>query len=402
MVPHRRILFLLLAVPLAVVSACDRVPLLAPTGTVITILPATNTVSLNSQIQIVATAIQNGVASSGTGTGATTTTSTGGQPVQNGTVISFTTTIGSIQPQEARTHDGQVTVSLVTGGQSGTATITAYSGGASSSVKLAVGTAAVSNIILSSTPATLGAAGGTAQVIAQVTDEGGSGVGGVPVTFTTDQGTLNPSTATTDSTGNATVSLNTTATAKVTAAAGAKTATVTVNVKARSLASFTASPSSATAGTPITFTVTPATGANVSNVHIDFGDGGSTETGPITAADPIPHPYSSPGTYTATATPTGDSSLSASVIIGGLPIILAASPNPATLNSPVTFTVGGTGSAQVDHYVWTYDDGTGTHTTTGPQDIHTFTRVGTKTVRVDVIGVGGGTLGFATAVVTVQ
>ena len=38
-------------VPL-VVAACDKVPLLAPTGSVITLLPETTTVSLNSKINI--------------------------------------------------------------------------------------------------------------------------------------------------------------------------------------------------------------------------------------------------------------------------------------------------------------------------------------------------------------
>jgi adhesin/invasin len=403
MVPHRRAILLLLALPIAMYAACDKVPLLAPTGTVITILPAANTVSLNSQIPIVATAIQNGVASSGAGSGVTTTTtSTGGTAVQNGTLISFTTTIGSIQPQEARTHDGQVSVSLVTGNESGTATITAYSGGASSSVQLKVGTAAATTITVSATPASLGPAGGTTQVIALVTDTGGGPIAGVPVTFTTDKGTLSPSTATTDANGNATVTLNTTATANVTATAGGVSGKVAVNVNVRGLTSFTASPTATSTGTPVTFTVTPASGANISSVHIDFGDGTSTDLGAIGAATTVPHIYNASGTYTATATASDGSSLSTQVVIGSLPITLTASPSPATEGDPVTLTVGGLGSAQVASYVWTYDDGTGSHTTSGPQDTHTFTSRGLKTVRVDVIAINGSQIGSATTSLTVQ
>jgi hypothetical protein len=399
MVPHRRILFLLVALPVALISACDKVPLLAPTGTTISILPATNTVSLNSRVQIVATAIQNGVASSsGSGTGATTTTSTGGQPVQNGTVISFTTTIGSIQPQEARTKDGQVSVTLTTGGQSGTATITAYSGGASSSVKLAVGTAAVSNIIVSATPASLGSAGGTAQVTAQVTDDGGSGISGVPVTFTTDQGTLTPSTATSDANGNATVSINTTATATVTAAAGAKTGTAKINVNPRSLTSISASPPSTTAGTPVAFAVTLGANANVSNVHIDFGDGSSTDLGSSTTTS---HPYSSPGIYTVTATANDGSFASTQVTVGSLPVTLTPSSPTATIGTPISFTVGGVPSTTaVKSYVFTYDDGT-VDTLTSPQDSHAFGSAGAHTARVDVIGLDGQKLGTTTATVSI-
>src|SRR5204863_503639 len=155
MVTQRRYLVALLALPLALVFACDKVPLLAPTGTVITLLPVTTTVSLNSEVVIIATVIENGQAIGGTGTGS----------------------------------------------------------------------------------------GGT----------------------------------------------TTTATAKITAAVGTLTGTSTVTVNARSLTSFSPSPSSASAGVPIVFNVTPATGANISNVHVDFGDGNSTDTGAIGGATPVPH-----------------------------------------------------------------------------------------------------------------
>src|SRR6266496_112581 len=110
MVAHRASRLALLALPLALVAACDKVPLLAPTGSVITLLATTTTVSLNSQVTIVATVIENGSAPAGTGTGTGTGTSSrsgAGTPVQNGTLITFTTTIGTIEPAEARTHNGQ-------------------------------------------------------------------------------------------------------------------------------------------------------------------------------------------------------------------------------------------------------------------------------------------------------
>ena len=46
----------------ALVSACDKVPLLAPAGTVITIFPVNTTVPVNGEVEIVATVIENGVA----------------------------------------------------------------------------------------------------------------------------------------------------------------------------------------------------------------------------------------------------------------------------------------------------------------------------------------------------
>ena len=392
--------------PFALLAACDKVPLLAPTGSVITLLPVTTTVSLNSEVTIIATVIENGQAIGGTGTG-TATRVGAGTPVQNGTLITFTTTIGRIEPSEARTHNGQVSVKFITSGASGTARITAYSGGASSFTDLKVGTAAAGRVLVSTTPQALGASGGSVQVVASVTDEGGSPIVGVPVTFTTDRGSLSPSSATTDAAGNATSTLTTNATAKVSATAGSiKSADVTVTVNARGLASFSASPSAASAGVPITFTVTPTTGANISNVSVDFGDGTSTNLGAIGGNTTFPHTYRSPGTYTATARAvdgTGDSgSLSTTVLIGSLPVTLSASPGSPLVNAPVTFTVGGVTTAQVDHYEWTFDDGTGPFTTTSPQRTHAFSTRGIKNVRVDVFGVGGGKIGTAALTLEVQ
>ena len=414
MVTHRTALLALLALPLALVAACDKMPLLAPTGSVITLLATTTTVSLNSEVTIIATVIENGQASgpagTGTGTGTTTTTRTGaGTPVQNGTLITFTTTIGRIEPSEARTHNGQVTVKLMTAGASGIATVTAYSGGASAQItNLKIGTAAAKTVSVTTTPQSLGVSGGTTQVVASVVDEGGSPLGGVPVTFSTDKGSISPSTVTTDNSGNATATLTTTATAKITAAVGTLTGTATVTVAARSLTSFTASPSATSAGVPITFTVTPASGANISNVHVDFGDGGSRNLGGISAASTVSYAYNSSGSYTATATATDGTSetgsLSTNVIVGSLPVTLSASPNPGTVNSPVTFTVNGVGSAQVDHYEWTLDDppGTPVQVTSSPQLPWTFRSKGIKNVRVDVFGVGGGKIGTASLTMDIQ
>src|SRR4051812_34180463 len=109
-------LLTLLAVSATVFSAsCDKVPLLAPTGSVITLFATAPTVPANGSMEIVATVIEQGVASAsttpptggGTTPGTTTTTPTGttsssttgaGTPVHNGTVVTFTTTIGRIEP----------------------------------------------------------------------------------------------------------------------------------------------------------------------------------------------------------------------------------------------------------------------------------------------------------------
>jgi adhesin/invasin len=400
----------LLALPFALISACDKVPLLAPTGSVITLLAGTNTVSLNSEITIIATVIENGAApSTGTGTGTSTTSRAGaGTPVQNGTLISFTTTLGRIEPSEARTHNGQVSVRFISGSASGNATITAFSGGASAQLaNLKIGTAAAGRVLVTTTPQSLSASGGSVQVVASVTDEGGNPLSGIPVTFATDRGSLSPSTATTDASGNATVTLTTTSgPANITATAGAQQGKAVVTVNARSLSGFTASPSATSAGVPVTFTVTPGTGSNISNVRVDFGDGTSQNLGSISGPSTVSHTYSRSGTYTPTATAndaSGDAqSLSTTVIIGSLPITINPSPNPGVANSPITFTINGVGSAQVDRYEWFFSEGPSPRTTTSPQISHTFTTRGQKVVRVDVYGVGGGLIGTTSTAMDIQ
>ena len=89
------------------------------------------------------------------------------------------------------------------------------------------------------------------------------------------------------------------------------------------------------------------------------------------------------------------------VTIGSLPVTLTAFPNPATVGSNVTLTVGGVSSAQVDHYEFFFDDGTPPRTSGAPQTSHVFNSRGNKTVRVDVIGLGGGLIGTQTIVVNV-
>ena len=71
------------------------------------------------------------------------------------------------------------------------ATITAYSGGASGKIEnLLVGSAAVDHVVLSATPQTLGASGGTSVISARVESSTGQAITGVPVNFSADAGTL--------------------------------------------------------------------------------------------------------------------------------------------------------------------------------------------------------------------
>jgi hypothetical protein len=95
-------------------STCNSVPLTAPTNATITLYANTTIVPLNGTAQITATVIQSG-----------------GTVVHNGTEVTFSTSLGTIEPTTAETDDGKVTVTFRAGSQPGTATINAYSGAAS-------------------------------------------------------------------------------------------------------------------------------------------------------------------------------------------------------------------------------------------------------------------------------
>lgn len=398
----------LACVLLALAPGCDKVPLLAPTGTVISLFPTATTVPVNGEIEIIATAIEQGVAAApttptpptngtpGTPTTPTTPTATGsagaGTPVQNGTLISFTTTIGTIEPREARTRNGEVRVRFIAGGQSGSATITAYSGGASGKLEnLKVGTAATERVIITASPQTLGPSGGTSTVSARVEDVSGRGVAGIPVSFTTSAGDLNPPTATTNADGVASTTLTTTREATVTANVAGKTAELTVGLNPRTGISITGPTQAVAAGLPATFTVQVNGEANVRDVVVNFGDGTQQSLGALTGSTTVQHVYNDDGTYTVTARAVDASGFSEQVstsvtILPAQPpgVIINVSDSTPTVNQLITLTANVSGATStILSYQWDFGDGT-TATTTGPQITKAYGSPGTKVIRVTV------------------
>ena len=397
--------------------SCDKVPLLAPTGSVISLFATANTVPLNGEIEIVANVIENGVTQSGsgtTGTPGTTTTGTttpgAGTPVQNGTLVSFTTTIGRIEPSEARTNNGQVRVKFISGGQSGTATITAFSGGASGKLEnLKVGSAGVERVLISASPQTLGPGGGTSTISARVEDISGTGLAGIPVTFTTDAGTLSPSSSTTDSAGNATTTLATSRAAKVTANVAGKTADVSIGLNPRTGITLAGPTTPVSAGVPATFTVGVGATANIRDVTIDFGDGERRSLGAISGSTTIQHTYIEAGTFNVSATANEASGFSETVstdvtILPGQPpavIITASNTNPSVGETVIfTATVSGATST-VLRYEWNFGNGAvpATAETTGNRATASYLNTGTKIITVRVVQATGPSGDGQTAIV---
>src|SRR4029453_19281036 len=154
-------------------GGCDKVPLLAPSGSTVTLSTNSSIVQANGTAEIRATVLE----SSGT-------------PVQNGTTVTFSTNLGTMSPSEAKTVNGVATAQFVPNGQSGTAKIVATSGGAkadstSNPLTISVGSAAAAHVQVTATPNRLPSGGGLSTITATVTDTNGNPLSGVVVSFST-------------------------------------------------------------------------------------------------------------------------------------------------------------------------------------------------------------------------
>jgi PKD repeat protein len=375
MLPRAQLLFLTWLGVLVVVSGCQRVPLLAPSGSTITLTTSATVLPTNGTVTIVAQVLE-----------------PAGTPPHSGTHIIFTTTLGTIQPSEVETDiNGAATVTFNAGASSGTATITASSGGATTgstgALRIGIGAAAVGRIALSANPGTVAASGGTSLITASVLDTSGNVLGGVPVSFSTDGGSLSAAVATSDQTGNAQTTLTTNKTTKVTATAGFQSATsgtppvtsttpitqtITVNVNALStIAVGTASPATPVVGQAVTFPITytqNANGSPVARLIVDFGDGGSAQTFTGQPAT-VSHTYNQAGAFIVRVTAIdtfGDVvNGSGAVTVAARPQLIvgiSASANP-TVGVPTTFTITATPTAGSAITSVTVDLGDGTRRT---------------------------------------
>jgi hypothetical protein len=365
-------------------TACDQLPLLAPTGSTVTLTSSHIVLGVSETAELTAHIVE-----------------TGGTPVHNGTLVVFTTTLGQLDLTEARTNNGRASVRLNANGSSGVARVTASSGGArSEALEITVGAAAADTVSLSATPGTIPALGGSVVLLATVRGTGGQGLVGIPVTFSATTGSLNPSTAVTDSQGEARSTLTSNQESRVTARAGTKVSSeVVVGVRPATGLTVTPPATAPLAGAATTISVAPiGTNAVVRNVVVDFGDGSSTPLGTIASATTVPHVYQSSGTYSVRATgidSNGDpvSGGTSVIVLPSAPVNvnLTASPNPAIVGAQVTFTAAVTpNTAAVERFNWNFGDGV-TTSTSGTTTNHGYGAAGTYTVTVTVTTTDGNT-----------
>ena len=354
-------------------SACTKVPLLAPSGSIITLLSTTTALPVNGSTDIIAQVIE-----------------PAGTPPQRGTLVSFTTNLGRLQPSEAETDtSGRAVVRFFAGSGSGTATISAISGGvsvvAANAVKILVGTAAVGSVRVTANPTLLPAIGGASTITVQALDINGNALSSAQVNFSTTAGTLDQGLVTTDLSGLATTILRTSSNATVTAAIGAQggsttppatggggtttppasssgqaSGTVIVNVSSAPGLAITPPTTPPGEGLPASFTVavTAATtnGSAVRDVNVNWGDGSSQSLGVVTGNAVVSHIFATAGTYriSATATDTFGNTVSTSTSVTVIPVALPtinitpSVPTQPNTSTTVTFTIQVTAPAGVN------------------------------------------------------
>src|SRR5712691_4209379 len=348
------------------VGGCQRVPLLAPSGSTITLIASATALPVNGSTNLIAQVIE-----------------PSGTPPQSGTTVSFTTTLGSIQLSQAETDiSGRAIVKFLAGTGSGSATITAISGGASvssaSALKILVGTAAVGRVIVSANPTLVPALGGTTTITALIIDNNGNPLSAAPVSFSTTAGTLADAFVNADQNGLAQTTLRTSTAATVTASVGAQGApsggttppttqpaagttagqasgTVTVGIASSPTLVITPPATPPSAGLPaaFAFVVTAAAnnGSSVRDVTVNWGDGQTQVLGAITGSATVAHVFRSAASYSITASVTDSSGnvVNVSTFVTVLPPLLTLTITPPSTapsaNLPATFTFAATAPA---------------------------------------------------------
>jgi adhesin/invasin len=380
-------------------AGCDKVPLLAPTNTTIRLVSSVSVLPTNGSTEVTAVVIE-----------------AAGTPVQNGTVVTFTSSLGTVEPREARTSNGQVTVRYLSGSQSGSAKVGAFSGGSKSDdLEILVGSAAAGAVTVRANPAIVPSTGGSTDIIATVVDTGGNPLRGAAVTFATTFGTLSAATAISDSAGEARTQLTTNVEAKVTVRVGGGTTASTgeVTVQARSVPTVAISAGTTNVGEvgiPLVFTLEPpaaATSNAIREVIVNFGDGSVRNLGSLLARTTVAYTYNRAGVYTVTATATDVMNFTATTSVAvtineaaTVPVTILATVGTGgivTFNASITGSIGGGGSIRT--YEWDFGDG-GSASTTGPSTSHRYVSAGTYVVRLQVLTTTG-QQGFAEQTVRV-
>jgi hypothetical protein len=378
-----------LGAAIVLASACDKVPLLAPNESTVTLTINTTTLPVNGTAELIATVVE-----------------PAGTPVHNGTLVTFTASVGVIEPRDARTEGG-IARATYRGTQSATAIINAFSGAARAEpVEVLVGGAAANAVSVRAEPSSVPSTGGTVQIVAVVTDVSGNPLPGAPVVFSADNGSLSNSSVVSDTTGEARTTLTTSRETVVTARVAAVTSTVTVRAINPPTVTITTS-ANPVVGAPVTFTISvPASGTVITRATIDFGDGSPQESLgviPPGGSTATVHRYQRADAYvvrvflTDSAGIQGTASTVVNVTRASVTLTMSISPlSPAPRVGTVltvTMTISNPQAVAVRSLIVTFGDNTQASLGTPQSGFVTtqksYTAAGTYTIRAELIDANG-------------
>jgi predicted extracellular nuclease len=240
-------------------------PTLGYSGTVVITATATDgaasdtglvTLLINASANLTLTAAPDTLPVGNLSTITATVTDSSNNPVPDGTVVSFTTSLGSVSPAFATTVNGVATATL-SSTVAGVATVTATVGSLSATAQVTFTPDVPANVALVAVPSTL-LVGNSSTLTATVTDQFGNVVAdGTLVSFTTSLGNVSPVTATTvNGVATATLSSTVAGVATVTATVGSLSATAQVTFVVPTSVTLVAAPSTLQVGSLSTLTAT--------------------------------------------------------------------------------------------------------------------------------------------------
>jgi len=307
---YRVVLPFLFSLALLLPMGCDKASPVAPSG---------STISLSaSPAQIPSAA--------GTSTITAVVLRSNGTPVNPGTQVRFSTTLGTIDQVVETDSTGTATATLRGDGRAGTAKVRATAGniGTPPELDVVIGSTAGS-VTLQVTPSTVPETGGTVSLLALVRDSKGDPLPGASVNFSSPVGTLqsggnflrsdaNGAVSDTLEVEDSDISTLTGDSFEISVEVAGGTGsllndTFTLGIQRPPVAAFSFVVNSSTRQVAFKDESTP----KPSSWRWDFGDGSGTST----AQNPT-YTYSEPGTYLVTLTvrnPVGESSITQQVVV---------------------------------------------------------------------------------------
>jgi predicted extracellular nuclease len=258
-----------------------------------------------------------------------------GNFVANGTVVNFTTSLGTLSGSSATTVNGVATVTL-SSTLPGVAVVTATVGSLSATAQVTFTPDVPANVALVAVPSTL-LVGNSSTLTATVTDQYGNVVAdGTVVSFTTSLGNVSPASATTvNGVATATLSSTVAGVATVTATVNGLSATAQVTFVVPTSVTLVAAPSTLPVGSLSTLTATvfdqfnnPIADSVVVSFTTNFGALSGNSAATVNGAATVTLSSTLPGVATVTAT-IGSLSATAQVTFTVGPaaqILLTATP----------------------------------------------------------------------------